>query len=200
MPASTSTHFFLNWAKERIDEMDAALTSLEGKIPEVKADLCSNADKALADLRKKRDEFRDVVRKQAEANEAAWTGAKAQLEVDWARFETEVQKYVESFGGQIKQQQATFKLQADAQLKAWREAADKFQTAAAGLAAEGRSEIEATVIRMKADAAVADEKLKKLQQAGTESWSVLMAGLTETRAAFDRANQSAREAFKKAAA
>jgi hypothetical protein len=53
---------------------------------------------------------------------------------------------------------------------------------------------------MKADAAVADEKLKKLQQAGTESWSVLMAGLTETRAAFDRANQSAREAFKKAAA
>jgi hypothetical protein len=27
-----------------------------------------------------------------------------------------------------------------------------------------------------------------------------MAGLTETRAAFDRANQSAREAFKKAAA
>ena len=61
MPASTSTHFFLNWAKERIDEMDAALTSLEGKIPEVKADLRSKADKALADLRKKRDEFRDAV-------------------------------------------------------------------------------------------------------------------------------------------
>lgn len=200
MPASTSTHFFLNWAKERIDEMDAALTSLEGKIPEVKADLRSKADKALADLRKKRDEFRDVVKKQAEANEAAWTGAKTQLEAEWARFETEVQKYVESFGGQIKQQQATFKLQADAQLKAWREAADKFQAAAAGLAAERRSEIEATITRMKADAAVADEKLNKLQQAGTESWSVLMAGLTETRAAFDRANQSAREAFKKAAA
>jgi hypothetical protein len=53
---------------------------------------------------------------------------------------------------------------------------------------------------MKSDAAVADEKLKKLQQAGTESWSVVMAALTETRAVFDRANQSAREAFNKAAA
>ena len=200
MPASTSTHFFLNWAKERIDEMDAALTSLEGKIPEVKADLRSKADKALADLREKRDEFREVVKKQTDANEAAWIGAKTQLEADWARFETEVQKYVESFGERIKQQQTTFKLQADAQLKAWREAADKFQAAAAGLAAERRSEIDATLTRMKADAAVADEKLKKLQQAGTESWSVLMAGLTETRAVFDRANQSAREAFKKAAA
>jgi hypothetical protein len=122
------------------------------------------------------------------------------LEADWARFETEVQKYVESFGQQIKQQQATFKLQADAQLKAWREAADKFQAAAAGLAAERRSDFDASVTRMKADAAVADEKLKKLQQAGTESWSALMAALTETRAVFDRANQSAREAFKKAAA
>ena len=199
MPASTSTHFFLNWAKERIDEMDAALTSLEGKIGEVNADLRIKANQTLADLRKKRDEFRDAVKKQAEANEATWTSAKTQLEADWARFETDVQKYVDSFGKQVKQQQATFKLQADAQLKAWREAADKFQAAAAGLAAERRSEIDATVTRMKADAAVADEKLKNLQEAGTESWSVLMAALTETRAVFDRANQSAREAFKKAA-
>jgi hypothetical protein len=109
------------------------------------------------------------------------------LEADWARFETEVQKYVKSFGEQIKQQQATFKLQADAQLKAWREAADKFQVAAAGFAAERRSEIEANVKRMKADAVAAEEKLQKLDQAGTQSWSVLTAALTETRAVFDRA-------------
>jgi hypothetical protein len=71
----------------------------------------------------------------------------ARSEADWARFETEVQKYVRSFGEQIKQQQATFKLQADAQLKAWREAADKFQVAAAGFAVGRRSEIEANLKR-----------------------------------------------------
>ena len=196
MPVS---HYFLNWAKVRIDEMDAALTSLEGKIGEVNADLRVKADHKLADLRNRRNEFQIIVKKQAEANEAAWTDAKIQLEADWGRFETEVQKYVESFGAKIGQQQVTFKLQAEAQLKAWREAADKFQAAAKGFASERRSEIDATITRMNADAAAADEKLEKLQQAGTESRTALTAALAETRAAFDRANQSAREAFKKVA-
>jgi hypothetical protein len=39
----------------------------------------------------------------------------------------------------------------------------------------------------------------KLNQAGTQSWSALMGALAETRAAFDRANQAAQEAFKRAA-
>ena len=53
---------------------------------------------------------------------------------------------------------------------------------------------------MQADAAEAEEKLKKqLDQMGSQSWSALMSTLTETRAAFDRANQAAREAFKRAA-
>ena len=31
MSEQSSMHFYLNWAKERIDEMDAALASLEPK-------------------------------------------------------------------------------------------------------------------------------------------------------------------------
>jgi hypothetical protein len=37
MPAQSSMHFYLNWAKERIDEMDATLASLESKAGEVHA-------------------------------------------------------------------------------------------------------------------------------------------------------------------
>jgi hypothetical protein len=59
------------------------------------------AAKVLADLRKKRDEFRDVIMKNAEANEAAWIAAKAKLEADWKTFEADVTKYVESFGKQV---------------------------------------------------------------------------------------------------
>ena len=44
------------------------------------------------------------------------------------------------------------------------------------------------------------EKLQKqMEQVGTKSWSALMAVLTETRTAFDRANQAARDVFKRAA-
>lgn len=200
MATQGNIHFFVNWAKERLDEMEAVLTSLDGKMGEMQADARDKASKALADLRKSRDIFRDTVKKQAEANEAAWTSAKATLEPEWNSFEADVKKYVESFGKQVEQQQATFKLQAAAQLKAWREAADKLGSDAKQFAAERQAELDVAVKRMQADAGVAEEKLQKqLDQMGTQSWSALMGVLTETRAAFDRANQAAREAFKRSA-
>jgi|ERR1035441_197120 hypothetical protein len=199
MTTQSNTHFFVNWAKGRLDEMDATLTSLEGKVGGVQADARDKANKVLADLRKKRDDFRDSVKKQSEANEAAWISAKTKLESEWNVFEAEVKKYVESFGNQIEQQQATFKLQSAAQLKAWREAANKLGGSAKEFVAERRGEIDAAVKRMNTDATAAEEKLQKLNQAGAQSWSALMAALTETRAAFDRANQAARDAFKRAA-
>jgi hypothetical protein len=199
MPTHSSTHFYLNWAKGRIDEMDATLTSLESKVGELHADAHVKANQVLSDLRKKRDDFRSTIMKQAEANEAAWIKAKAQLESEWSDFETAVMKNVESFGKQIEHQQATFKVQATAQLKAWREAADKFRSAGKEFAAERRGEVEAAVKRMEADAAVAEERLHKLGQAGmAKSWSALTSALAETRAAFDRANQAAHEALKRA--
>ncbi|WP_291687799.1 hypothetical protein [Bradyrhizobium sp.] len=200
MPTQSNIHFYVNWAKERLDEMEAVLISLEGKAGEMQADARDKASKALAGLRKSRDVFREAITKQTGANEAVWTSAKAKLEPEWNSFEAEVKKYVESFSKQVDQQQATFKLQASAQLKAWREAADKLGGDAKQFAAERRVEIDASVKRMQADAAEAEEKLKKqLDQMGSQSWSALMSTLTETRAAFDRANQAAREAFKRAA-
>jgi len=35
MATQSSIHFYLNWAKERIDEMDATLASLETKLSEL---------------------------------------------------------------------------------------------------------------------------------------------------------------------
>jgi hypothetical protein len=115
------------------------------------------------------------------------------------RLEAQVKQYVETFARQVEQQRATFRLQADAQLKSWRAAADKFRSDAVEFATERRNVIEATVEHMNADAAVADERLRKLSQASTESWSAMMAALAETRAAFDRANQASADAFKRAA-
>jgi hypothetical protein len=68
MVTQINPHFFTNWAKERLDEMDAAVTSLEGKVAEVQADVRDKAKKILADLRKQRDDFRDTMKEQSEAN------------------------------------------------------------------------------------------------------------------------------------
>jgi hypothetical protein len=188
MPAHSSIHFYLNWAKERIDEMDAVLASFESKAGEVQADSRAKADQFIADLKKKRDEFQQAVTKQTDAGEAAWLGAKSQMETTWKGFEAEVKKYVETFGKQVDQQQATFHGAATAQLKAWRDAADKIQSAATELATDRRNDIDAALKRMKADALEAEANLQKLKRAGEESWGAL-----------NGANQAAWDAFKRAA-
>ena len=63
MSAQSSMHFYLNWAKERIDEMDAALASLEAKASRLQADSKVKADQLIADLHKRRDEFEAAVKK-----------------------------------------------------------------------------------------------------------------------------------------
>jgi hypothetical protein len=195
---NSSAHFFLSWAKERIDEMDATLASLEGKSVQVQAETQAKADKFIAEMKKRRDAFESSVRKQAAGAEAGWDSARVALETEWQGFQAETRKYLDTFGKGIEQQQAVFQSQVGAQLNAWRETADKLNAAAKEFATERRREIDVTVSRMKADAVAAEKKLQEVARAGTESWSALNAALTETRAAFDRANQAAREAFKRA--
>ena len=199
MVTQSSIHFYVDWAKERLYEMDATIASFEGKVGGVEVASRDKVDKILGDLRKQRDNFQATIKKQSDASEVAWISAKPKLEAAWNSFEAEVKAYMESFGKQVEHQQATFKLQAAAQVKAWREAAEKLQTDSKQFAAERRSEIDAALKRMNSDAVAAEEKLQKLNLAGTQSWSALMAALTETRAIFDRANQAAREAFRRAA-
>jgi hypothetical protein len=74
-----------------------------------------------------------------------------------------------------------------------------FAAAGKEFAAERRGEIEATVKKMEADAAAAEQKLRKINEAGKQSWSALMTALSETRTSFDKANQAAQDAFKRAA-
>ena len=194
MPDQSSVHSYLNWAKERIDEMDAALASLEVKAGQAHAESKTKAEQFVADLKRRRNEFQATVKKQA--GEAAWQRTKTQLESEWHGFETQVTTYFDTLGKQVEQQQATFRDIAAAQVKAWREAAEKLQQEAANVAAARRADVDAAVKRMKADVAEAETRLQKLKQAGGESWSALSAALAESRKAFDRANQAACDALK----
>ena len=172
MAEQSSMHLYLNWTKEQMDEMDAALASLEVKArikprptPEGKA------DEIIADLKKRRDEFQALLKTQAKSGEAAWARAKTELDKQWNGFEAQVQTYFESAGKQIEQQQATFKDIAAAQAKAWSEAADKFKVAAGKVAEAQRADLEAALQQMKSDASEAETRLQKLNQAGSKSWS-----------------------------
>lgn len=199
MSHESSMHVYLNWAKQRIDEMDATLASLETKANQAKADSKGKADQLIADLKKQRDDFQAKAKAQAQAGAAAWQANKAQMELQWTTFEGQVKNYFDTVGQKIEQQQATFRDVAAAQVKAWREAADTFQKELGKVAAARRNDVDTAVKRMKADAAEAETRLQKLKQAGSESWTALSAALAESRKAFDRANQAAWDAVKRAA-
>jgi hypothetical protein len=194
----SGAHFYFNWAKERIDEMDAVVASLEGKTAQLTGAARATAEKIVTDLRGKRDAFLDNMKKHAGANEAVWLQTKSRLETEWNGFQADVKKYVEEFGEQAKQQQTIFEEVAAAQMKAWRQAADKMLAASTELAADQKAKAEAAAHQMKAGASTAEANLHKLTKAGSESWTALNAALTESRAAFDRANQSVWESFKRA--
>jgi uncharacterized phage infection (PIP) family protein YhgE len=196
MPEHSSMHSYLNWTKQRIDEMDAVLASLESKAGQVQADSKVKADQLIADLKKRRDEFKATAETQAKAGEAAWQQAKTQLEARWNGFEDRLKSYFEATGKQVDQQQAIFREVVAAQLRSWNEAAARFHQEASGLAAAKRAEFDAAIQKMKADAADTEAQL---QRAGKESWAALSAALAESRKAFDRANQQASDAFKRAA-
>ena len=199
MAEQSSVHFFLNWAKERIDEMDAALASLEAKGSQVQAESKAKADQLIADLKQQRNEFQAVAKNHAAEGEAAWQRIRAQLESQWHGFEADVKKYFDTLGKEVQQQQATFRDVAAAQVKAWREAADKLHQEGTKVAAARRADVDAAINQMKSGAAEAEARFQKLKQAGRDSWSALSAALAESRNAFDRANQQAWEALKRAA-
>ena len=196
MSGESTMHFYVNWAKERLDEMDAALASLEAKVPQVKADSKVKAEQAIADLKKRRDEFASLAEKQANAGEAAWQRVKAQLETQWDSFEGQLKAYLETAGKHIEQQGTTFLNIAAAQATAWRKAADTFHQEAGKIAAAKRTDLDAAIKQMKADAGQAEARFNKLKQVGSESWVALSAALAESRKAFDRANQTAADALK----
>jgi hypothetical protein len=198
MSEQSSMHIYLNWAKERVDEMDAVLASFEVKAGEAKAESKVKAEQIIADLKKRRDEFQAQLKTQVEVGEAAWIRSRTELEKQWNGFEAQMKTYFESAGKQIEQQQSTFKDIAAAQAKAWREAADKFREAAGKVAASHTGDVDAALKQMKADASEAEARLQKLKQAGSDSWSLLSAALADSRKAFDQANQAAWNALRDA--
>ena len=107
MSEQSSMHSYLSWTKERIDEMDATLASLEARAGRVKADAQAKADRLIADLKKRRDEFQAKVKAEAAAD-------KKQLESQWNGFEANVKTYFETVDKQIDQQPDSERFSRDA--------------------------------------------------------------------------------------
>ena len=64
MSSQSTIHPYLDWAKERLDEIDATLASFEHKAEKLQADARPKAEKASADMRAARDQFQKSIKEQ----------------------------------------------------------------------------------------------------------------------------------------
>lgn len=199
MSSQSSIHPYLNWAKERLDEIDATLASFENSTAKLQADARTKAEEDIADMRTTRDHFRNAIRENGEVGEAAIVNSKKALEAQWAAFELAVPSYLDATGQQVKEAEAAFRACADVQRKAWQEAIDNLHKSAKSFADTRRDEIETAVKHMKVEADAAKNRLDKLNKAGTESWAAMKSVLAETRTALDKAQQSVHESLKRVA-
>jgi hypothetical protein len=196
MSSQSTIHPYLDWAKERLDEIDATLASFEHSAKKLQADARTKAEKAMTDMRTARDDFQKSIKEQGQASEAAVASSKKALEKQFTAFEAAVPAFLEATGQHVKEVEAAFRARAEAQRKAWQEAIDKLHKSAKSFADNRRDEIEAAVKHMKVEADAAKTKLDK---AGGESWAAMKTALTETRTALDKAQQAVHESLKRVA-
>lgn len=198
MTESSNRHAYVAWTKQRLDEMDAALASFETLAGQLKSDAKAKATQLSDDMKKRRGDFEAEVKANLKAGETALQASKTQLENQWASFESLLKTYMETVGKDIDQKRTTFADVAAAQAKAWGEATEKLQSAAAQLGAENRAKADKAIAQMRTDAAEAKDHIEKLRQVGDESWAALSAALQTSRKKFDEASQSAWESLKNA--
>jgi len=193
----SSVHFQLNWVKERIDEMDASLASLERSARNAKSQSNSDAKRLIATLKKHRARFEAIVKKQAKDNDAAWRRSKAQLEAEWRKFESDAAYQLKTTALQM-EQKAAFQRAFGVQAGAWHETVEKLQEMMGTVVPARRTGFKAAIRQIKADAAKAEARMRKLGGAGATSWPTMHAALARSRDAFDRANQKASEVIRRA--
>lgn len=196
--ARSTVHGSIDRAKERLDEMDATLALLEGKLAAFKSENRAAAERVIAEMREQREALKRVIDAKRLATEAEWQQTKATVESRWTAFEAAVQKWADAARHDTADQIDIFVARADAQLKAWNDIIARLEASAKGAASDRKREIESAIANIRADREVARARLEGLKQSGKEKWSSLAGALDESRAAFDRANQTASDAFKRA--
>ena len=196
MTKNKRSHAYTEWAKSRLDEMDATVFVLEDKVESLEADASTKAKTALDEMRSWRNSFKARIDENLDNGEKAWADIKIHLDNDWDRFENSVQESLGAGKDDVEQCSAAFKARAEAQLKGWKTAIAGLKNEAVKLQIDSSVEVEKAIEKMKVKATDVEATLNRLKKAESQTASALNSALAETRKAFEKANKKAHKAFK----
>lgn len=193
---SDTLHFYSNWAKQRIAEMDAAIVSLDRHVKRFLPG--REGSQLIAGLKKRRERFESLVNKQARKGEAAWKHSKTRLNTEWKAFDAEVAAYVKMAKRQSGFQKSAFGRLSAAQSKAWRDVERSLRALVRKAAPARRTDFSTAIKRIRNNGVSIKKRARKLAKSTTISWSAMYSALKSSRKAFDKANREAAKAMRKA--
>jgi len=198
MTGRKKVHAYTEWAKSRLDEMDATIFVLEGKVEDLEADVRAKAETALDDMRSWRDSFKARIDENLQNSEKIWDDIKTHLDDDWNQFEDAVQTRMSASKDDAEQYKAAFKARAEAQIKGWQATIAELKSEAVKFKADRSADVDNAIVKMKDKAKEIEVKLDRLKKAESETASALNTALSESRSAFEKAYEEARKTFKDA--
>ncbi len=143
MTGASGKHAFTDWARRRLDEMDAALTAMEAKSEALQGQAQEQAAGALAEMRRCREDFDGKVNAAMSEGESAWDTMKGQMESAWGKYEAGFGQWVEA----ARSQGEAFEARSKAQLGVWQSMLEEYGKRAEAAGAEQRQTLEAEVAR-----------------------------------------------------
>src|SRR5579872_6899497 len=162
MAKQSRAHENFEWAKQKLDEIDAVLASLEQSATKLQGAARQEADQSLARIKAVQSAFAakvDAARAETSAVKGIGEDAYAALAAQWADLELAFQKFLTAAAGQadlVKQALAT---RAAAQRDIWLAPLDAARAAASQALDQARAEINASLRRVATETEKAQARL-----------------------------------------
>ena len=200
MPEQRRVQEYLEWAKQKLNEVEATLVALDGSLEVLKKDARTEADRAIARIRTARDAFKakvDAVRPDAAAAKAAADRVYDAAETEWTEVELAFQDYLKAAAGQASVVKKALADRAEAQRQSWQTSLQAIRAAALAALDQARGEVDAAIRRLTVEAEKAEGKIGKVSAVGDESLKAIKGGLDEAISVYVRTWKKISEAVSK---
>lgn len=186
MSKHSLAHEYLEWSKQKLDEIDATLAKLDASVATLKDDARREADRAIARIRTSRDAFKAKIATARSDALATRASVDTAIDAEWVKVELAFQDFLTAVAGQTDVARRALAERAQAQRQSWESSLQAIRETTTGAIEQGRSEADAALHRLVAETEKAEAKVGKISAAGDESWKAIKSGLSDMISIYDR--------------
>ncbi|MCW2282710.1 ParB-like chromosome segregation protein Spo0J [Rhodoblastus acidophilus] len=189
MKSASALHNQIAWTKQRLDEADASLASMEISAAKLSGEAREQAEQTLERIRAARNRFAEIGMKAAQDAAAAANQQADVLADQWCEVELRMHDFLVVAAGHAEDVKAALKARVEAQMKTWKASADAAQLVSADAIQQVRADVDNALLRLQGEAENVQNTIGRLAVAGDESWRAVQAGIADVAVVAQRTRQ-----------